>query len=130
MRVPVRRSGGTVPDLPLSPAIRSGDHIFLTGVTGSLADGTMPSDPTAQFERAFDKVAELLGEAGLTLDAVSEVTSFHVDLHRYFDAFEAVWRARFAAPYPAWTAVEVAGLRRAGALVEIRAVAWAGPDPT
>ncbi|MEM8850098.1 MAG: Rid family hydrolase [Pseudomonadota bacterium] len=116
--------------MPLSPAIRSGDHLFLTGMTGSLPDGSMPSDPTAQFERAFDKVAGLLSDADLTLDAVSEVTSFHVDLHRHFDAFEAVWRARFAAPYPAWTAVEVAGLRRAGALVEIRAVAWDEPDPT
>ncbi|WP_275041520.1 hypothetical protein [Tateyamaria sp. ANG-S1] len=27
------------------------------------------------------------------------------------------------APYPAWTAVEVAGLRRVGAVVEIRAIA-------
>ncbi|MEM8823409.1 MAG: RidA family protein [Pseudomonadota bacterium] len=129
MRIPVFRPGRASPDLPLSPAIRSGDHLFLTGMTGSLADGTMPLDPTAQFESAFDKIAGLLAEADLTLDAVSEVTTFHVDLNRHFETFEAVWRVRFAAPYPAWTAVGVAGLRRQGALVEIRAIAHIGAVP-
>ncbi|MCK0166854.1 RidA family protein [Jannaschia sp. S6380] len=114
--------------LPLSPAIRSGDHLFLTGMTGSGPDGRMAPDPEIQFHAAFDKIAETLGAAGLTLDAVVEMTSYHLDLRTHFDLFEAVCRARFAAPYPAWTAVEVAGLRREGALVEVRAIARATAD--
>ena len=112
---------GVRPDLPLSPAIRSGDHLFLTGMTG-MGPGADPS-PEAQFNAAFDKVEAVLRAAGVDLDAVVEATTYHLALATHFDAFEAVWRARLAAPYPAWTAVEVAGLRRPGALVEMRVVA-------
>ncbi|MEM9795835.1 MAG: RidA family protein [Pseudomonadota bacterium] len=116
---------GTVPELPLSPAIRSGNHLFLTGMTGSGPDGAMPSDPTAQFHAAFDKIAAILAAAETSLESVVEMTSYHVDMAKYFALFEQVVRARLTAPYPAWTAVEVAGLRRPGALVEIRVVAEA-----
>ncbi|MEM6906503.1 MAG: Rid family hydrolase [Pseudomonadota bacterium] len=37
-----------------------------------------------------------------------------------------MWAEHFAAPYPAWTAVEVAGLASPGVVVEIKAVAFAG----
>lgn len=116
-------------DLKLSPAVRSGDHLFLTGMTGSLPDGTMPEGAEAQFRNAFDKIARVLNAAGVDWSAVVEMTSFHVALQDHFETFEAVHSAYVRAPYPAWTAVEVAGLRRAGALVEIRVVAHcAQPD--
>lgn len=109
--------------LMFSPAIQSGDHVFLTGMTGAGPDGTMPTDPETQFRQAFDKVAEVLAEAGLGCDAIVELTSYHIGLREHFDLFDEVRRGYVAAPYPAWTAVEVAGLRREGALVEIRVIA-------
>lgn len=111
--------------LPLSPAIRSGGHLFLTGMTGSDADGAMPSDPEQQFHAAFDKIASVLAADGLTLAALVEMTSYHIGIATHFDRFETVCRARLTVPYPAWTAVEVAGLRRPGAFVEIRVIAAA-----
>lgn len=117
---------GSGAQLDVSPGIISGDHVFLTGMTGSLPDGTMPDTPKAQFRTAFAKIASVLGEAGLDLGAIVEMTSYHVDLHDHFDAFDAVRLEVLRPPYPAWTAVEVAGLRRAGALVEIRAIARLG----
>jgi enamine deaminase RidA (YjgF/YER057c/UK114 family) len=109
--------------LRLSPGILSGDHAFLTGVTGSLPDGTMPEDPDEQFRQAFCKIGAVLQEAGLGFDAIVEMTSYHVGLRHHFDRFCAI-RAEFVvAPYPAWTAVEVAGLRREGAVVEIKVIA-------
>lgn len=107
----------------MSPGIVSGTHVFLTGVTGVGSDGVMPSQADAQFEACFAKIAAVLREADLTLAAVVEMTSYHVGLRGHFDAFDAVRRAHLSAPYPAWTAVEVAGLRRPGAVVEIRVVA-------
>ncbi|WP_299622301.1 RidA family protein [uncultured Tateyamaria sp.] len=110
----------------MSPGIVSGTHVFLTGVTGAGADGAMPQTAEAQFHACFDKIAAVLAEAHLTLDAVVEMTSYHVGLRGHFDLFDEIRRARLHDPYPAWTAVEVAGLRRVGAIVEIRIVAQVG----
>ena len=51
------------------------------------------------------------------------MTSYHIGLRDHFDSFNAVRSACVTAPFPAWTAVEVAGLRREGAVVEIRVIA-------
>ncbi|MEM7268306.1 MAG: Rid family hydrolase [Pseudomonadota bacterium] len=107
----------------MSPAIASGDFIFLTGVTGSGSDGVMPEAPKDQFNAVFEKIAQTLAVDGLGLDAIVEMTSYHIRLREHFSTFDAVRLARFSPPYPAWTAVEVAGLRREGAVVEVRAIA-------
>ncbi|WP_284165070.1 RidA family protein [Frigidibacter sp. SD6-1] len=109
--------------LALSPGIISGDHLFLTGMTGSAADSTMPADPETQFRNAFDKIASVLAEAGLGTDSIVEMTSYHIALRAHFDLFNQVRSTYVRDPFPAWTAVEVAGLRREGALVEIRVIA-------
>lgn len=109
--------------LKMSPGILSGDHVFLTGVTGSGLDGTMPTDPETQFRNAFAKIAQVLTEADLTLDQIVEMTSYHIGLRDHFDLFDTVRLDHFNDPYPAWTAIEAGGLRRIGALVEIRVIA-------
>lgn len=109
--------------LKFSPAIISGNHVFLTGSTGSDSNGKMPSDPETQFRNAFDKIELILREAGLTFQSIVEMTTYHIGLREYFDLFDKARLERFDAPYPAWTAVEVAGLRREGATIEIRVIA-------
>lgn len=116
-------SGAAVRILALSPGIVSGGHVFLTGMTGSDPSGTMPPDPETQFRAAFDKIGAVLTEAGLGFGSIVEMTTYHVDLHQHFDLFTKVRAHYVRDPFPAWTAVEVAGLRRTGALVEIRAIA-------
>ena len=118
---------GASQTLALSPGVLSHGHVFVTGMTGSDASGAMPDTAEAQFHNAFDKIAAVLAEAGLDMRAVVEMTSYHIGLRQHFDLFNAVRRRYLADPFPAWTAVEVAGLRREGALVEIRAIA-ATPD--
>lgn len=111
-------------DLHLSAGILSHDHVFVTGMTGSDATGHMPQDAATQFQNAFSKIAEVLAEAGLTLGDVVEMTSYHINMADTFDTFDAIRRRCMPdTPPPAWTAVEVAGLRRASALVEIRVIA-------
>lgn len=112
--------------LKLSPAIISGNHVFLTGVTGANAGGQMPDDPDQQFRNVFDKIALVLGDANLTFDAVVEMTSYHIGIDAYFDLFSDIRAQYVRQPYPAWTAVEVAGLRRKGAIVELRVIASIG----
>src|SRR5215207_8075235 len=64
--------------LNMSPAIVSGDHIFLTGTTGSDAHGHMPDDPETQFRSAFDKIGLVLRAGDLTFDAIVEMTTYHI----------------------------------------------------
>lgn len=114
--------------LKMSPGLVSGHHVFLTGVTGSDPHGQMPEDPADQIRNAFEKIGLVLREAGLTFGSMVEMTTYHVGLRAHFDLFDAIRLEYVEEPYPAWTAVEVAGLRREGAIVEIRVVASAAPD--
>lgn len=106
-----------------SPAVRAGDFLFLTGATGGEPDGTMPHTCTEQAKIALSKVKTILQAAGAEVGAVVELTSYHTDIAADFDATDRVLRGCLGEPLPAWTAVEVAGLRRAGARVEFRVVA-------
>jgi enamine deaminase RidA (YjgF/YER057c/UK114 family) len=114
--------------LKMSPGIVSGDHVFLTGVTGSDAHGQMPDDAGAQIRNAFDKIGSVLRAGGLTFRSIVEMTTYHVGLRDHFDLFDAIRLEYLDEPYPAWTAVEVAGLRREGAIVEIRVIAHTNRD--
>jgi len=114
--------------LRMSPGIVSGHLIFLTGATGGDAQGQMPADLDIQFRNVFGKIGAVLAEAGLDFGAIVEMTSYHVGLRDHFDRFDAVRLACLREPWPAWTAVEVAGLRREGAVVEVRVVASLDPD--
>ena len=54
----------------VSPGIISGDHVFLTGVTGSRPDGSMPENPEDQIRSAFNKISLILAQAGLDRKSV------------------------------------------------------------
>ena len=109
--------------IKVSPGILSGDHVFLTGVTGSRSDGSMRSGIEDQTKAAFDKIGAVLAEAGLSHNAIVEMTSYHVGLREHFNAFNRIRCEYMSEPFPALTAIDVAGLRRPGALIEIRAIA-------
>lgn len=123
-RIALFPSGRSSADqIKLSPGIISGEHVFLTGMTGSGPDGEMPKNIEDQFRQAFEKIGAVLREAGLGFDAIVEMTTYHVGLREHFDRFCAVRSEYVSDPFPAWTAVEVAGLRREGAVVEIKVIA-------
>ena len=92
----------------------------------------MPGDPETQIRNAFEKIGLVLRAGGLTFRSVVEMTTYHVGMRDHFDLFDAIRLECFSEPYPAWTAVKVAGLRREGAIVEIRVIASTIPvgDPS
>ena len=110
-------------DWRMSPGHLSGDHIFLTGFTGADADGSLSSYPETQIRNAFEKIGYVLREAGLDWGAVVEMTTYHVGLKNHLGLFKSVRAEYVQEPYPAWTAIEVAGFVREGAIIEIRAIA-------
>ena len=84
-------SEGPAAQIKVSPGIISGDHVFLTGITGSRPDGSMPEGVEDQVRSAFEKIGSVLAEAGLGHDAIVEMTTYHVGMEEHFDLFNA-WR--------------------------------------
>ncbi len=114
---------GYVEDWRMSPGLEHDGFIFMTGFTGTTADGSLSSNPADQIVAAFTKVEKVLGRAGLGFEHVLEMTSYHVGLRDHLEIFKQI-RARYVVePYPAWTAIEVAGFVREGAIVELRCIA-------
>ena len=110
-------------ELKISPAILSGSFVFFTGVTGADPGGQMPKSPEVQFRNVFEKLDRVLKVADLSFESAMKMTSYHIEIQDNFDIFQSIRSEYVRASYPAWTAVEVAGLRRLGALMELRLVA-------
>jgi len=110
-------------DWKMSPGLVSGNHIFFTGFTGANLDGMISDDPETQIRNAFEKIAYVLREAQLDFKALVEMTSYHIGLRNHLDLFKSIRAEYIVEPYPAWTAIEVAGFVKEGAIVEIRVVA-------
>lgn len=60
-----------------SPAIRSGDLLFVSGQVGSLPDGRPDPGYESQVRRAYDHLRAVLAAAGCTFGDIVDVTVFH-----------------------------------------------------
>jgi len=107
---------------PYSQAVKSGQMVFLSGqiplhpATGEVVEGGIE----AQARRAFDNLKAVVEAAGGTLDKVVRLGLYLTDLGQ-FAAVNAVMAEYFAAPYPARSTIEVAGLPK-GVAFEVDAV--------
>lgn len=105
-----------------SPAIRSGDLLFVSGQVGSRDDGSPEPDFARQVKLAFANLKAVLAAAGASFDDVIDVTSFHTNPEQQFGTVMAVRAQEIGeAPWPTWTAVGVTWL--AGFDFEIKAIA-------
>lgn len=105
-----------------SPAIRSGDFLFVSGQVGSRADGSPEPDFAAQVQLAFDNLGSVLEAAGCSFDDVVDVTAFYTNPAAQAEIVRTVRSRAFGGPpYPNWTAVGVTLL--AGFDFEIKVVA-------
>jgi 2-iminobutanoate/2-iminopropanoate deaminase len=125
---PGRRRAISSPDAPkaigpYSSALRAGNLLFVSGqVPFDPQSGEMVAgDIGVQTRRVLDNVAALLSAAGLSFAHVARTTVFLADMND-FAAMNDVYRAYFAAPYPARSTVQAARLPR-DARIEIDAIA-------
>jgi len=108
---------------PYSQAIDTGGLVFCAGqigldpATGKLVDGGV----TAEAERAIANLTAVLDAVGLRLTDVVKTTLFLTDLADG-PAVGKIYAARFPAPHPARSTVQVTALP-AGAHVELEAIA-------
>jgi enamine deaminase RidA (YjgF/YER057c/UK114 family) len=102
-------------------AIRVGDTIYLSGIVAGVRKGE--TDLTLGYERAFKEIGETLKSAGASWDDVIDITSFHTDLTTQMPAIITVKNHYIKAPFPAWTAIQVARLIPTNGITEIKIVA-------
>ena len=113
-------------DWHMSPGLEADGFVFFTGFTGAGPDGSLSPIPEEQMRHAFAKVGMVLAEAGLAFADIVEMTTYHVGLRDHADTFRHIRSDYVVEPYPAWTAIEVAGFIREGAVIEIRVIARRG----
>lgn len=105
---PVKPSGVPDPVGTWGLGARAGDFVFLAGVQGYEADGSLSPDPETRIRRAFLNIKKLSESEGATLHDCVRVTIYLSDLHRYaaiVDRVQAeIWVSR---PYPPRTMMEV-----------------------
>ncbi|MEM9630080.1 MAG: RidA family protein [Pseudomonadota bacterium] len=110
-------------DWRMSPGLACGDFLFLTGMTGIDSDGNLSSDPETQIRTAFRKVGLVLAKDGLSYSAIVDMTTYHVGLRDHLELFKSIRSEYVEEPFPSWTAIEVNGFVREGAIIEIKAIA-------
>jgi 2-iminobutanoate/2-iminopropanoate deaminase len=107
-----------------SPATAFGDLVFSSGLTAAdPVSNKIPDGIEAQTRRCFEKLADILAEAGTTLDQVLRVTVYLTDIASQQAPMTAVFREVFPTDPPARTTVQVAALSGADKLIEIEAIA-------
>ena len=105
-----------------SPAVLSGDLLFVSGMVGAREDGTPEPVLAAQIQLAFDNLQGVLEAAGCTFEEVVDVTMFLVDPEASMGLMiEAMRKAFPSEPFPNITAVGVNWL--AGFQFEIKVIA-------
>jgi aminoacrylate peracid reductase len=107
-----------------APAILRDGFLFVSGMTAGSDDGEIlcPDDIAGQADVILHRLGEILTAAGCGYQDVVATREFVTTTEGYRRTAD-VRRKYFKAPYPAATGVIVAGLLRAGALIEIEAIA-------
>lgn len=112
------------------PAMRVGRMVWISGTTATDDEGriTAPGDIAGQTRQIFRKFERLLTSLGGSCEDIVETTDYYTTAENY-KATADVRREFFRTSRPASTGVEVAGLLREGALIEIKAVAVLRDEP-
>ena len=105
-------------------SVPAGRLVFISGIVAMDENGDViaPGDMEGQTRRVFDRIGELLGEAGADFQDVVKITTYVTDMTKYAD-FSKVRGEVFQDGYPASATVGVSALVKDGLLVEVEAIA-------
>jgi reactive intermediate/imine deaminase len=122
----VVRPPGSLAGLPISPAVRVGNMLYLSGQLGIVPGTPQLADTgiVGQTRQALENVKSLLVYAGSSLDRVVKCTVFLTDM-RDFAKMNEVYATYFPTDPPARSTVAGSGLAL-GARVEIECMATVG----
>ena len=124
MKKTVNSVPGVVPQGWYSPAIRTGDIVFVAGITGIDPDtgDTIAGGTEAQIRRIFEQIALALEAHGASLEDIVKMTIYFTDRKGQWPVFDRIRREIFKTDPPATTGVGITELGK-GAEVEIDAIA-------
>ena len=123
----VQLSGPVMSTSPLSPGIKAGGFVFVSGQVGRKMVGDqaiLGKDLDEQTRFCLDNVRAVLEAAGSSLAKVVKTTVFLTDIAT-FQEMNAAYRDYFPQEPPARSTVQVSALARPDLAVEIEAVALA-----
>lgn len=114
---------GISPNPALSPGIRVGEWLFISGSVANDASGTLvgPGDCEAQSRQVMTNIKTIAEAAGASMADVVKITCFLTDVANY-GAYGRVRSEFFPQDPPASSTVIVAGLVRPEYLVEVEAI--------
>ncbi len=98
--------------------------VAVSGQLGARADDTVPDSVEEQAEICFANIAEILGEAGMTLANIVRINAYVTD-RAHMKPYMAVRDRVVADPPPASTLLIVGGFTRPEFKVEIEVIAAA-----
>lgn len=104
---------------------RAGPNVWVSGITGARADGSVPDDVVEQFDVAMDALDKCLKAAGAGPEHVVKVQVFMTDIKQR-PLINPRRIAYFGENRPASTLVEVSGLVDPRMKVEIECQAYVG----
>ena len=104
--------------------VSGGTTIYLAGIGGDAdAQGkSLAGDFAGQVRRVFERMSEVLAEAGAKLDDLVTMTVFITD-PRYGDEFIELRKGYFSHGFPASALIGCDSLARPTMLIEIQAIA-------
>ena len=106
---------------PISPAVRAGDFVFISGLMPKGADGQMvEGDITIQTKTVMERLGHVLKQSGCSFDDVVKCMVWPTDTDD-FKAFNLVYVTYFDGAPPARSAVR-SDLLLPGARLELEAI--------
>ena len=106
-----------------SPAVRKGNLLFISGMTGTDESGKLVGpDIASQTRQIYRKLEQILKAAGSSFDDVVKTTEFITTTERYWET-AAIRREFMENGFSAATGVIIKGILRDGALIELDAIA-------
>jgi 2-iminobutanoate/2-iminopropanoate deaminase len=112
---------GQTPSPTLTPAIKYGDVVYLSGALGTSREAGADTTIQAQTKRALDNLQKVAQAAGTTLANSTKCTVFLVDV-KDFSGMNQAYREVFPKDPPARSTIVVAALVVPGAKVEIECI--------
>ena len=112
---------GVSPNPNLSPGMRVGDFLFVSGHVGVDADGNVVGDCEAQSRQVMASIRGVIEAAGGRMEDVAKITCFLTNMDDY-PAYAKVRLETWPSNPPASSTVGVSALVRPELVVEVEAI--------
>lgn len=103
-----------------------GDTIYVSGIVAEMKPGQTLEQG---YEIAYQRLAEILAQAGASWDDVVDITTFHTDIAVQMPIITQVQKKYVLPPQPAWVAVGVTRLIPPNGVTEFKIVARRSQQP-